>query len=512
MRCRKRWAALLPLLAVAALIWPISWGGRLGYVTTHGISMEPRFHTGDLAVVRPQRSYRIGEVTAYHNRMLHTVVLHRIVAVQGGRYTFKGDNNSWLDAQRPTGDQLIGSLVLRVPQGGLWLRRLTSSPVVGMVTFAIVAAGGVRRGRRQGRMSRHAAPRYRPRGARRPGHRIVARELVASAVVLLIGTLTGVTWFLPTTQVRRQSVPSPQTMTLSYTAVVRHSAAYDGSVVTAPQPVFRKVTDVVTLRASYRGTPGLLRVDAQLSTPGGWVSTVALSPPRTFTGTGYSLEVPVRLSGLDRRAQAAGRVTGLPTTPVTVTISPTVTDRDGHVFAPEFALTLTSLALATPADASRLTVTAAGTKTEMTPSPATLRVLRHTITVIRARRLTLVASVLAIIALGAVLGAGRIGRAHDEARQIQRRWRALLLDVQPMPTPPGRPVVDVPAFSALARLAQRYDLLVLHWARSGVHTYVVQDDSTIFRYRTRTPDPPTSGPDAEIPPPHRDPQRCERNM
>ena len=60
-----------------------------------------------------------------------------------------------------------------------------------------------------------------------------------------------------------------------------------------------------------------------------------------------------------------------------------------------------------------------------------------------------------------------------------------MLDVQPMPTPPGWPVVDVAVFGALARLAQRYELLILHWVRSGVHTYLVHADTTIFRYRTQ---------------------------
>src|SRR4051794_34436585 len=108
----KRCLGLLPVLVVFAVVWPASWGGQFAYVTTRGISMEPRFHTGDLAVVHPESPYKVGDVTAYHNGMLHTVVLHRIVAISHGRYTFKGDNNSWLDAERPVRSQLIGTLVM----------------------------------------------------------------------------------------------------------------------------------------------------------------------------------------------------------------------------------------------------------------------------------------------------------------------------------------------------------------------------------------------------------------
>jgi hypothetical protein len=53
-----------------------------------------------------------------------------------------------------------------------------------------------------------------------------------------------------------------------------------------------------------------------------------------------------------------------------------------------------------------------------------------------------------------------------------------------MTTVAGRPVVDVTDFATLARLADRYGLLVLHWSRSGVETFVVQDEGTTFRYRT----------------------------
>lgn len=38
-------------------------------------------------------------------------------------------------------------------------------------------------------------------------------------------------------------------------------------------------------------------------------------------------------------------------------------------------------------------------------------------------------------------------------------------------------------FATLVKLAERYGLLVLHWSRSNIETFVVQDESTTFRYR-----------------------------
>jgi signal peptidase I len=104
-------------LAAWALLAPPQVGGSTTYVTTHGISMEPGFHTGDLAVMRSTDHYRVGDVVAYRSQMLDTVVMHRIVKEQAGRFTFKGDNNAWLDPETPTQDALLGRLVLRSPTG-----------------------------------------------------------------------------------------------------------------------------------------------------------------------------------------------------------------------------------------------------------------------------------------------------------------------------------------------------------------------------------------------------------
>jgi signal peptidase I len=85
-------AVLVVLVAGWLVLAPTRFGGSTDYVTTHGISMEPRFHTGDLAVVRPAADYRVGDVVAYHSDLLHTVVLHRIIGRDRDRYVFKGDN------------------------------------------------------------------------------------------------------------------------------------------------------------------------------------------------------------------------------------------------------------------------------------------------------------------------------------------------------------------------------------------------------------------------------------
>ena len=117
----------LPKLVLASLValvvlwggWlPEQLGGRMSYVITDGTSMLPRYHAGDFVVTRSEPSYHVGEVAAFHNQQLGVIVLHRIVAIHGNRYVFKGDNNSWVTSYEPTKSQIVGAEWLHLPGAG----------------------------------------------------------------------------------------------------------------------------------------------------------------------------------------------------------------------------------------------------------------------------------------------------------------------------------------------------------------------------------------------------------
>ena len=92
-----------------------------------GISMEPDFSEGDVAVVRSvdPASLRVDDVVRFSER--GRPVVHRIVAIEGTAdelvFVTQGDNVRSPDA--PIGaDQIEGKVVLRIPQIGklkLWL-------------------------------------------------------------------------------------------------------------------------------------------------------------------------------------------------------------------------------------------------------------------------------------------------------------------------------------------------------------------------------------------------------
>ena len=152
-------AALAVVIALVAL-WsgslPQQLGGRMSYVITDGVSMLPRYHAGDLVILRKEPSYHVGEVAAYHNEQLHAIVLHRIVAIRGTRYVFKGDNNSWVTTFEPTKSQIVGARWLHLPGAGRLLLGLRT-PIVAAVLLGVLwlysfwSPSGSRRRRRRHR-------------------------------------------------------------------------------------------------------------------------------------------------------------------------------------------------------------------------------------------------------------------------------------------------------------------------------------------------------------------------
>jgi signal peptidase I len=152
--------AALPLIAVGIAAWatlaPTQIGGSTSYVITTGISMLPRYHAGDLVLLRHESSYHVGEVAGYHNAELGVTVMHRIVAINGDRFVFKGDNNDFADNYEPTESQILGAEWIHLPGWGNFVLALRV-PVIGAVLlgfmwlFVFWPRSGSRRQRRRRR-------------------------------------------------------------------------------------------------------------------------------------------------------------------------------------------------------------------------------------------------------------------------------------------------------------------------------------------------------------------------
>jgi signal peptidase I len=483
-------AGLLGLAGIAIA------SGQLAVVITEGVSMQPTYHEGDLVVVAKAQSYSEGDIAAYKLTNGYDVALHRIIGGNAQAFSFQGDNNESIDPLKPGADELVGRAVLHIPQAGTWLKILTSPPVLGVIAFALIAGGGTavasrkRRRNRRTTVSRHISDRPATplRGTSlsvsnlSPSLRAAA---AGTAVLGIFGASLGVlAWAGPLQESSSAEVKSGTSMKFSYTADVGQSAAYDSTTATSPEPVFRKLANTVDVKFAYHGEPGTIAVAAELTSPSGWRSTVPLAGPQSLTGESYLGTVRLDLKALEAKADAATAATGLPASPVSIGLIPQVTTESGAEFRPELKLNLTPLQLSMTGGDQALTVTDTSTRQRTVMADRNVGVNGWTITAQTARILSAILLFAAIVAAAMLVVAARRTAPLDEATAIRRRYANLLVRVHPMTAPQGRPVIDVTTFATLAKLAERYGLLVLHWNRSGVETFIVQDENITYRYRS----------------------------
>ncbi len=125
------------------LFRPASLGGATSYVIVSGRSMEPTLRSGDLAIVREQASYDVGDLIAF--RAEGGEVIHRIVGGNANDgFVVQGDNNPSPDLWRPKPDEIVGTRWFSVPEGGRWLvffRHPTNFAIL-MATLAVLVLLG----------------------------------------------------------------------------------------------------------------------------------------------------------------------------------------------------------------------------------------------------------------------------------------------------------------------------------------------------------------------------------
>jgi hypothetical protein len=263
---------------------------------------------------------------------------------------------------------------------------------------------------------------------------------------------------------------------------VPRTAAYDGTVATSPDPIFRRLAKRVDLRMRYQGKPGKFAADATLSDNSGWHARMPLVPPTPFSGPTFDRTVTLDLDAISKREAAAASVIGVSSTEVSIAVSAQV-DSTGIVFTAPLRLTLSPVQLYLPQGPEKLIVT----NRTHTEAVAARRV--GPITAAAARSWT---GVLLILAVGSTVGLYLAARRSGVARtrtEIERRYPQLLVHVEPMASPPGKPVVNVADFKALVKLAERYGQMILTWRRPDADDFVVRDEGITYRYRIPLDEP-----------------------
>ena len=520
-------AAFVIVLAVAWWYFaPTQLGGSTRYVITHGTSMEPRFHTGDLAIVRPADHYKVGEIAAYWSTMLHTVVLHRIIAVHGDHYVFKGDNNNFIDPIQPARAQLLGTLWLHLPRAGAFLDLLHGPAVAATLCAALgfVLLFGLGERRRRGRRSRKGAAgagdaRILPVNAR--AHAIAQRMnfgtvfIAAASAAAICLAVAVVAFTRPSHRASRDGTPYIQQVTFGYTAHVTPGPVYPTGKVSTGDPVFLRLIRDLNIQVHYQLTShaqtsvtGTEEILLHVNGPSGWHRNLVLVPSTHFSGNSTDTAVPlsltkvasflvrissligpVGLGGYDVAVEPVVHVAGtVADQPVETTFRPLLTF---EIQSGELAFSGASASAASApgpnAEASAAqpsyTASQSGAVGRAGTATNTLSVLGASIGIPTLRWLALLGLILSGLA-AALSYVRRRAEPFQETTHIQSHYGHMIVPIVGGEDL-GWPPVDVPNIKALVKLAESGQRLILHSRATDVDTYLVNDEGTVYRYQVR---------------------------
>jgi signal peptidase I len=490
-------AVLALVLSVVWLFWPLALGGGTTYLATHGNSMEPGFQAGDLAILRTADRYAVGDVVAYRSHSMNTVVMHRVVSADVTGFVTQGDNNDWLDQDKPSQDEILGRLFLRIPRGGIALDAITSPGAVVFVVCGLLAVFGNAHHPRARRHLRAARRRVAHRtSALSMPTRSLARQaaLGAGAVALVALVGGGVLLVLPSTQTDTRTLQVTQQGQFSYTGAAERGTTYPSGVIQTGDTVWTRLARQVTVSftnivmgpdlAELHGT---VRLDVSVTAADGWTAVVTqgpVAPIESGTGTAtVTLEPAAAAALLSRHYAEIGGVGGGSSLTVTPVVEMTGL-AEGRRFTADspagLPFTLDAASLRPTGDAETALAPIAKTDVaieEVVPRSIPVLDLQVPIDVARLVAFGIFAVAVLVLAAGAWIGRTRRGDAAD---QFLVRHADRILPVAAFS--PGPTVFDVADAESLHRVAERFDTVVLHHAADDEDVFVVRDADATYRF------------------------------
>jgi signal peptidase I len=529
---RERHVVLVFILGALALSFfllaPAQLGGSTTYTSTVGDSMEPMFHKGDLALIRPASTYRVGDVVLYESPVLNRPVLHRIVVIQNGHYFFKGDHNDFVDPGYATRSELLGKLWVRIPRAGTALSFIGkpqhSAALAGLAVLFLVFPRARRR-RRKGKSvnDRKALHLHRPR---HPAEDILTIALLAGmALALAVGFTSPLK--------RTVQVPGAyqQSGTFAYSApVIKPSPAYPSGFARTGQPLFMQDFKTMTIRYAYHftsqlphGVLGTIEFAAVLSSESSsWQHTYVLAKPRPFRADDATLRYRFALRGLTSIITALTVASGSPSAEYDIVLKPIVHVHgvvDGNAiestFAPTlpFSLTGPTLKLDVAAAPAPLGATyvqpsaAADLAAAVNPSSSgsipgsagnEVTVSAHRIPVADLRGLGLGLAGLALL----VLVTRPMRRRQDlwtAEQHLAAQQGCVVVDVVALDSSGVH--TEVPDFASLVAFARYLERPILHDLQTGA--FATEDGGRLYAYRPAAEEPVAAQPVAPPPAPAR---------
>jgi signal peptidase I len=500
------------LAATWLTLWPIGLGGSTAYAVIVGTSMEPHLHRGDVAVLRENSEYHVGDVVAYHSRLLGSTVLHRIIGAHDGLYAFKGDANDFTDPGNVRRSDLIGRYWFKIAGAApvlQWVQRPWHAGLfAGLLGILLFGGGAGVTVRRRRVRHRRARPESAPRRSHSatPVNWIISNAwqptaVAASVALVAFVTLGVVSHQLPATR----NVPTDRLYTqsgrFSYGAPVPVSAAYPSGRVASGDAVFTRLVQRLDVGFDWRFSSdrahvihGTASLAAEVSDGGGWTRRIALVPSEPFAGDRLTLDGTLQLDALQAMLRRLEADTGTRSSSYHVSIVPTARVAGvvngapmKDVFAPPLQLSLdqSRLQLAGSSDpAQSSSLTRSKNTSGMLTEPNRIVIAGRQLSLGSAMRTAVIggAGSLALLLVALIMRLTRRAPADEAARVRARygRWIVRVADASP-----ASRVVDLTDFDDLARIAERYDRVILQDEQTD--EYVVEEEGVSYRWRPVAP-------------------------
>jgi len=506
------------LLILMACLWnlfaPVPFGGQASYIIVAGASMEPNLHEGDLVIAHGAQDYKIGDVVTYLHPLAGPII-HRIIDREGDHYTFQGDNNEWVDTYFPTEQEMMGKLWLHVPSAGKFLGRLRN-PTLRITLATIIAIGVITTLKRERKDPENLSKKDVKKNKTSPPLFLTdgLDGILFTLMALLLAScvLAFIAFSQPENISTSSEYPYETLGAFNYSASAP-SGIYDSSSVQTGDPIYRKLTDEITVHFTFnlsseelKDVRGTIQFDAELSDTGGWKRKVELHPVADFEGNEVSIEGVLVLSKLQSMIDVLEDQTGFERHEYTLRIVPKIlaeahfNDQEIQItFNPDLVFLLDELQMfliASEPGASRLDQLVQN-QIDFIDYPESkvniIPILGFDLPVPTARWLSGIGLFLSSAGLLWVFLVLRHVSQDSEVSQIAFKYRTILIDVDGLNFLDGHQLIDVTNMDDFGRLVEKQGSTILHEVHSQIHHYYVQEENLFYHYQSNDTSMKTKG-------------------
>ena len=502
---------------------PTQVGGMASYIVIIGKSMEPNFHIGDLVVVHREPAYQVGDAIVYRNLDLDSFVFHRIASEQLGHYVLKGDNNAWVDTYQPAREEILGKLWLYVPRGGETIQKMRR-PINMAFTAAIlgiILVLSLFQNKSKGNSYMNTKS-FRERFSVK-GHEIHEwltqinksepstnsesnQAELLNGMFFILGMLSlsslllGIISFSkPASRISQDDIHYEHLGVFSYAASTPQGV-YDQNALKSGDPIFTRLTCSMDVNFQYsliapeaKNISGTYQLTAMIrEQTSGWQRQVPLQEKTAFSGNVFGTTAKVDLCKMESLMQALEQGTDFHPGSYLLLITPNIKingEISGHPLESSFNSALNfqydrvHFYLVKEEEAENpLSKTESGLLHEQRVEANTLILFGRELAIPTLRLVTIVVFVVSLVGF-IVLGFMLNNWSHSNQEKFFRiKYASLMVDIRDTDSLSLSLMTDVNSIDDLAKLAARFNTMILHAGESSLPIYYVQGTGITYRF------------------------------